>query len=77
MNIPIIMGVMMTAPTPFNVVLWQTINQTCNAGLNYGNRNASSTQSMQTTLRNYVMAVTSAVSIAMLGRYLSKPLMVK
>jgi hypothetical protein len=41
-NVPIIFGILMTAPTPFNTALWQWVNQTYNAGLNYGNRNASS-----------------------------------
>jgi len=39
---PIAFGMIITAPTPFNTVLWQWINQTYNAALNYGNRNASS-----------------------------------
>jgi len=41
-NMPIAFGMIITAPTPFNTVLWQWINQTYNAALNYGNRNASS-----------------------------------
>ena len=41
-NMPIAFGMIITAPTPFNTILWQWINQTYNAALNYGNRNASS-----------------------------------
>jgi hypothetical protein len=41
-NVPIIFGMLMTPVTPFNTVFWQWINQTYNAGMNYGNRNASS-----------------------------------
>jgi len=41
-NVPIIGGMLITAPTPTNIIFWQWLNQTYNAGLNYGNRNASS-----------------------------------
>ena len=41
-NLPIAFGMIITAPTPFNTVFWQWVNQTYNALLNYGNRNASS-----------------------------------
>ena len=41
-NIPISFGFIFTAPTPFNTIFWQWINQTYNAALNYENRNASS-----------------------------------
>jgi hypothetical protein len=41
-NLPIIFGMLMTPPTPANTIFWQWINQTYNAGMNYGNRNASS-----------------------------------
>lgn len=41
-NLPIIFGMLMTPPTPVNTIFWQWINQTYNAGMNYGNRNASS-----------------------------------
>jgi hypothetical protein len=41
-NIPIITGMLIAPPTPLNIIFWQWINQTYNAGLNYGNRNASS-----------------------------------
>ncbi len=42
-NLPIIGAMMLAAPTPFNTIFWQWVNQTYNAGFNYGNRNASST----------------------------------
>ena len=41
-NLPIIFGMLMTPPTPLNTAFWQWINQTYNAGMNFGNRNASS-----------------------------------
>ena len=42
MNLPIAFGMITTAPTPFNTIFWQWMNQSYNAMLNYGNRNASS-----------------------------------
>ena len=41
-NVPIIFGMLLSTPTPLNTAMWQWINQTYNAGMNYGNRNASS-----------------------------------
>ena len=43
-NIPIITGMLISPPGQFWTIFWQWLNQTYNAGLNYGNRNASSTQ---------------------------------
>ena len=43
-NIPIIGGMIISPPSMFNTIFWQWINQTYNAGLNFGNKNASSTQ---------------------------------
>ena len=37
-NIPICAGMLMTAPTTFNVLFWQWVNQSYNAGFNYSNR---------------------------------------
>jgi hypothetical protein len=37
-NIPICAGMLMTAPTTFNVLFWQWVNQSYNAGFNYCNR---------------------------------------
>ena len=41
-NIPICAGMLMTAPTTFNVLFWQWVNQSYNAGFNYCNRYAAS-----------------------------------
>lgn len=46
LNIPISFGMIIAAPTPFNTIFWQWINQSLNAACNYGNRNASSTYSV-------------------------------
>jgi len=37
-NIPICMGMLMTPPTLGNVLFWQWVNQSYNAGFNYSNR---------------------------------------
>lgn len=71
-NLPIIFGILMTAPTPFNTALWQWINQTYNAGMNYGNRNASSDQTVGDILAGYAAAASSSVTVALTLRYLSQ-----
>lgn len=43
-NVPIVCGMLLAAPTIKNTIFWQFVNQTYNAALNYGNRNASSNQ---------------------------------
>ena len=43
-NIPIILGMLVSPPTMMYTIFWQVTNQTYNAGLNFGNRNASSKQ---------------------------------
>jgi len=63
-NIPIIGGMILSAPTPFNTFFFQWLNQTYNAGLNYGNRNASSTQTSAQMFTSYAIAVTSAIGMA-------------
>jgi hypothetical protein len=40
-NLPISWGMIIVAPTPMNTIFWQWVNQTYNATVNYGNRNAS------------------------------------
>jgi len=42
MNLPISFGMLFLAPTTFNTLFFQWLNQTYNASLNYANRNASS-----------------------------------
>lgn len=44
-NLPISYGMIIVAPTPVNTIFWQFLNQTYNAMINYGNRNASSSYS--------------------------------
>lgn len=46
----------------------QWVNQTYNAAMNYGNRNASSTLSTNDLMRGYGGAVAVSVSIALFSR---------
>lgn len=55
-NIPINFGLLLTAPTTFNIVLWQWINQTYYVGVNYSNRNASSKFTNQDLVKAYFIA---------------------
>jgi sideroflexin-5 len=70
-NLPIIFGMLMTPPTPMNTIFWQWLNQTYNAGMNYGNRNASSQQTAGDILFGYSAAVTSSITISLGLRKLS------
>jgi hypothetical protein len=64
-NIPIAFGMVMTAPTPFNTILWQWVNQTYNAALNYGNRNASSSYTTNDIAISYFVACFSSIGVAL------------
>lgn len=48
----------------------QWVNQTYNAGLNYGNRNASSAYTVTDLARGYSAAVATSVGIALVSRNL-------
>lgn len=74
MNMPISFGFIMAAPTPFNTILWQWINQTYNATLNYGNRNASSQYTMQDIAKSYGMACGASIALALGVRKAMNPL---
>jgi len=65
MNIPISFGFIFAAPTPFNTIFWQWLNQTYNAALNYENRNASSTYTTQDIATSYTLATSAAITVAL------------
>ena len=65
MNMPIAFGMIITDPTPFNTILWQCINQTYNASLTYGNRNATSTYTNKDILKSYVIACATSITVAL------------
>ena len=64
-NVPIIFLMIMAKPTPVNIVLGQWINQTYNALMNYCNRNATSTYTVNDILKGYASAVTVSISLAL------------
>jgi len=66
-NLPIVLGMLATKPTPFNIALWQWINQSYNAAWNYSNRNATSTFSNKDLAISYLGAVGASVGIALIG----------
>lgn len=70
MNVPILFGMLISSPTVFNTVFWQWFNQSFNAGLNYGNRNASSKYTTKDLAYGYSAAVGSSVTVALLLRKL-------
>ena len=72
-NIPIAFGFIIAAPTPFNTIFWQWINQTYNALFNYGNRNASSPYGVSDILKSYGIAASSSVAVALGIRHLLAP----
>jgi len=65
MNIPICFGFIIAAPTPFNTIFWQWINQTYNAWLNYGNRNASSNYTTKDIALSYIAACSSSIIVGL------------
>ena len=74
MNVPILFGMLLSSPTTANIIFWQWFNQSFNAGLNYGNRNASSTYTMKDLIQGYSAAVGSSVSVALLLKKVFSPL---
>jgi hypothetical protein len=72
-NIPIAFGFIIAAPTPFNTIFWQWINQTYNALFNYGNRNASSPYGVNDILKSYTIAATSSIAVALGVRKILSP----
>ena len=64
-NLPIAFGFIIARPTPFNTIFWQWINQTYNASMNYGNRNATSQYTTKDILESYLVAVGSSIAVAL------------
>mmetsp|Transcript_16262 Transcript_16262/g.15977 ORF Transcript_16262/g.15977 Transcript_16262/m.15977 type:complete len:235 (-) Transcript_16262:60-764(-) len=64
-NIPINFGFLLTAPTTFNIALWQWINQTYYVGVNYANRNAASKFSNQDLVLSYFGAVMASIGVGL------------
>lgn len=64
-SVPITMGMVLSAPTTFNIVLWQWVNQTYSAGVNYSNRNASSKLTTKELFTAYSLACASSISVGL------------
>lgn len=65
MNMPIGFGMIFAAPTPMNTIMWQWINQTYNAMVNYGNRNASSEYTTSDIMKSYTAACTASIGMSL------------
>ena len=71
MNIPILFGMLLAPPTMFNTMLWQWINQTYNAGMNFGNKNSTCEYTSADLVGGYAAAVTAALSVSVTLRKLT------
>jgi Sideroflexins len=60
-NIPLILGISVLPPTPFNQIFFQSLNQTYNFGNNVVNSSASNKKSTTEMTISYLAAVTSAI----------------
>lgn len=74
MSIPVQFGLLLSKPTVFNIIFWQWANQTYSAGVNYANRNASSSLSTKGLLGAYSAAVTTSVGIGLGMKKLLSPI---
>eukprot|EP00344_Euplotes_crassus_P011261 CAMPEP_0196995810 /NCGR_PEP_ID=MMETSP1380-20130617/1844_1 /TAXON_ID=5936 /ORGANISM="Euplotes crassus, Strain CT5" /LENGTH=340 /DNA_ID=CAMNT_0042411595 /DNA_START=24 /DNA_END=1049 /DNA_ORIENTATION=+ len=74
MSIPVQFGLLLSKPTPFNIIFWQWANQTYSAGVNYANRNASSSLDNKGLLMAYSAAATTSVGIGLGMRQLLSPI---
>ncbi|XP_077589672.1 sideroflexin-5b [Stigmatopora nigra] len=61
---PIVIGLLLPNQTIASTIIWQWLNQSHNACVNYANRNATKPTPTSRFLQGYFGAVTSAVSIA-------------
>jgi tricarboxylate carrier len=72
-NIPIAIGLALTAPTVFNVGFWQVVNQSYNFGVNVVNANATNASAdYSELLKSYGLAVTSAATVSLSALHLIK-----
>lgn len=71
LNIPILCGILLSAPTMRNTIFFQWLNQTYNAGLNFGNKNSTCEYTTTDLAKGYFAAVGSSVSVAMLLRMIT------
>ena len=65
MNIPLLAGMILSPPTMGYTILWQWLNQSYMAGLNYANKNPSSTYTNRDLLQGYSASVSASILTAM------------
>lgn len=70
-NIPILCGILLSAPTMRNTIFFQWLNQSYNAGLNFGNKNSTCQYTNTDLLKGYFAAISSSVSVAMFLRIMT------
>jgi len=70
-NIPILCGIVLSSPTMFNTIFFQWLNQSYNAGLNFGNKNSTCEYTDAELFKGYVAAVGSSLSVAITLRKLT------
>ena len=70
-NVPIISAMFLSAPTMFNTAFWQAVNQSYNAGLNYGNKNSSCNYTNNDLLQGYGAAISSSIFVGLSLRKLT------
>ncbi|CAI2374405.1 unnamed protein product [Moneuplotes crassus] len=73
-SVPVIFGMLLCKPTTLNIIFWQWLNQTYSAGMNFANRNASSTLTTKEILTAYGVAVSTSIGIGLGVKALLNPL---
>ena len=64
-KMPIWYGMTILAPTPFNTICSQWMNQSLNAVINYGNRNTSAEYTAMDIIKSYGSACTVSIGGAL------------
>lgn len=67
-NVPILMGLLFSAPTKFNIITSQAVNQSYNALVNYTYMNPNEPISKATFLTAYLGAVVTSIGVALKTR---------
>lgn len=73
-NIPVLCGMLIAPPTMFNTIFFQWLNQSYNAGLNFGNKNSTCKYTNADIGGGYLAAVSSAIVVSVGMRKATAPL---
>lgn len=71
-NIPIVFGILCAPPTMKFTAFFQWLNQSYNAGLNFGNKNSTCEYSNMDLFKGYCAAIGSSVGVALTLRFLTQ-----